>query len=183
MKLISPVFKDNASIPNEFSCEGADESPPLEISEVPQKAKSLALVVEDPDAPHGTFTHWVLYNLPPSQTHLEKNLLHTKKLSSGAEQGINDFNKIGYGGPCPPSGTHRYFFKLYALDTRLSIPEEKVTKDRLFHEMKGHIVEETQLVGTYQKVGAEKSKKAKEDRKAQEASEESFPASDAPSSY
>ena len=180
MKLTSPDFKENEPIPKECTCEGADESPALVVSDVPQKTKSLALIVEDPDAPQGTFTHWVLFNLPPSQLTLEKNLLHSKTLANGAQQGVNDFDGIGYGGPCPPSGSHRYFFKLYALDTDLNIPEEKVTKERLLKEMKDHVLADARLVGIYQKSGPEKREKTDRDWQIEEASEESFPASDSP---
>lgn len=183
MKMISPAFKENAAIPPEFTCEGLDESPPLVIKDIPEAAKSLALIAEDPDAPSGTFTHWVLFNLPPSKTRIERNLMKARKLADGTEQGINDYKKTGYGGPCPPSGRHRYFFKLYALDTLLHLPEEQVTKACLLSAMKNHILDDAQLVGTYQKMGAVKSEKAKADWKVQEASEESFPASDAPANY
>lgn len=180
MKLTSPDFKENTPIPKECTCEGADESPALVISGAPEKAKSLALIVEDPDAPQGTFIHWVLFNFPAARPALEKNQRHSKTLENGAQQGVNDFGGIGYGGPCPPSGTHHYFFKLYALDTDLNIPEEKVTKERLLQEMKGHVLADAQLTGTYQKSGREKAEKTDRDWQIEEASEESFPASDSP---
>ncbi len=144
MKLASPAFADNGAIPPEYTCDGADLSPPLVISDVPSNAKSLALIMDDPDAPMGTFVHWVVWNIPPE----------TREIRKGSEpdgvQGRTDFRKLGYGGPCPPSGTHRYFFKLYALDTKFSLPEGSTKKD-LERAMQGHIIEQVQLMGTYKR--------------------------------
>lgn len=182
MKLISPVISEHGAIPGEFTCEGLDQSPPLQFHDAPNGTKSLALLLEDPDAPSGTYTHWVLFNLPPDQTELEKNQPPTGVLPNGARQGKNDFKKTGYGGPCPPSGTHRYFFKLFALDRTLDLPEN-VEKKEFLDALKGHVLAEAQLIGTYQKGGPEKSKKIKDDIKVEEAVEESFPASDPPATY
>lgn len=142
MKLTSPAFVHNGAIPSEFTCDGNDLSPPLSISDVPPNAKSLALINDDPDAPVGTWDHWVVFNIPPS----------TKSIPEGTEPqgtaGKNSWGRTGYGGPCPPSGTHRYFFKLYALDTILNLPEGSTKKD-LERAMQGHIVAQAQLMGTY----------------------------------
>ena len=144
MKLTSLAFGNNGAIPSEFTCDGADISPSLTISEVPNNAKSLALIMDDPDAPVETFVHWVVWNIPPN----------SKEIKRGAEpdgmQGKTDFRKLGYGGPCPPSGTHRYFFKLYALDTTLNLPQGSTKKD-LERAMQGHIIEKTQLIGMYRR--------------------------------
>lgn len=144
MKIESLDFKEGKPIPSEFTCDGANVSPALVFEDVPVEAKSLALIMDDPDAPMGTFVHWVVWNIPPG----------TKQISKGEKitypQGKTDFGKQGYGGPCPPSGTHRYFFKLYALDVVLDL-EKGATKVDLEEAMKGHIVAEAKLMGTYQR--------------------------------
>ena len=144
MKLTSPAFTNNSQIPSEYTCDGADLSPPLSISEVPSNTKSLVLIMDDPDAPVGTWDHWVAFNIPPS----------TKQIAKGTEPedigGKNSWGRTGYGGPCPPSGTHRYFFKLYALDAVLNLPESSTKKD-LERAMQGHIIEQAQLMGTYKR--------------------------------
>ncbi len=150
--LESPAFHAQGSIPARYSCEGKDVSPPLAWSGVPSGTRSLALIVDDPDAPDPaaprmTWVHWVLYNLPVGTTELPEDL-HT--LPPGTQQGLNDWRKAGYGGPCPPIGTHRYFHKLYALDTVL--PDLKQpTKAQLESAMRGHILEQAELIGTYRK--------------------------------
>ncbi len=152
MTITSSAFAHNGSIPKQYTCEGKDISPPLTWSGIPGKAKSLALIVDDPDAPDPaaprmTWVHWVVYNLPVSSTGLAEA---AKSLPAGALEGLNDWQRTGYGGPCPPIGRHRYFHKLYALDTVL--PDlKKPNKARLEQAMKGHIVAEAQLIGTYQK--------------------------------
>ncbi|MFW6120451.1 MAG: YbhB/YbcL family Raf kinase inhibitor-like protein, partial [Petrotogales bacterium] len=133
MKLSSPAFENEESIPNEYTCEGADVSPPLMFSEIPEDTKSLALIVDDPDAPMGTWVHWVIWNIPPDTISFSKGENIT------FPQGKNDFGKQKYGGPCPPSGTHRYFFKLYALDTMFDL-EAGATKKQLEKAMSGHII-------------------------------------------
>lgn len=142
MKLSSAAFENNTMIPTEYTCDGQDISPPLSISGVPNKAKSLALVMDDPDAPGGTFTHWVVWNILPDKTEFVKG----EKISF--PQGTTSFGSIGYGGPCPPSGVHRYNFKLYALNTMLDL-EEGSTKKDLERAMTGKIMEQATLIGKY----------------------------------
>ena len=152
MNLTSPAFSNGGEIPARYTCEGNDLSPPLAWSGVPPQAKSLALIVDDPDAPdpakpQRTWVHWVAYDLPPSVSRLDEG---AKRLPAGARDGHNDWSRAGYGGPCPPIGRHRYFFKLYALDSVL--PDlAGPTKAKLEAAMKGHIVAHAELVGTYQK--------------------------------
>ncbi len=148
--LSSPAFEPGGMIPSEYICDGADFSPPLECRDIPADAKSLALICDDPDAPVGTWVHWVLYNWPASEPRLPENIPPKRELENGARQGINDFRKIGYGGPCPPAGIHRYFFKLYALDDFLNLPPG-ATKVQLLKAMEGHILVQAQLVGKYRR--------------------------------
>jgi Raf kinase inhibitor-like YbhB/YbcL family protein len=148
IKLSSAAFKEGQPIPKQYTCDGVDISPPLEWSGVPKNAKTLAIICDDPDAPSGTFVHWVLYNLPADDMGLIENVPTTETIKGGGMQGKNDFRKIGYGGPCPPSGTHRYFFKLYALDGELDL-KPGATKNDLLKAMEGHIVAQGQLMGTY----------------------------------
>jgi Raf kinase inhibitor-like YbhB/YbcL family protein len=153
MKLTSPAFKPNGHIPSRYTCEGDDVSPPLAWDGVPQGAKSLALIVDDPDAPdpkapQRVWVHWVVYNIPPDTKSLPENAGKTE-LPQGTAIGLNDYTKAGYGGPCPPIGRHRYFHKLYALDSALDLKE--ATKAQLEQAMKGHVLANAQLIGTYQK--------------------------------
>ena len=154
LTLTSPVFPHNSAIPRPYTCQGADESPPLEWKGAPAATKSLALIVDDPDAPDPkaprmTWVHWVLYNIPPSATSM-KQAIKTSELPAGTREGSNDWKRTGYGGPCPPIGRHRYFHKLYALDTVL--PDlGKPNKAALEQAMRGHILEKAELIGTYQK--------------------------------
>lgn len=150
MKLSSPAFADGAVIPMRYTCTGDDVSPPLAWSDTPAGAKSLALIVDDPDAPAGTWVHWVAFNLPVTAGGLPEGIKDAKQLPSGGTQGTNSWRRIGYGGPCPPSGTHRYFFKLYALDTTLSLGNNATAKD-LQAAMKGHILAESQLMGRFKR--------------------------------
>jgi len=145
LKLSSPAFKHNESIPSKYTCDGADVNPPLMIENVPSGTKSLALIVDDPDAPAGTWVHWVVWNMGPSTIEIKEN-----SIPSGALQGFNDFRKTDYGGPCPPSGTHRYFFKLYTLDMMLSL-DPKTKKADLERAMKGHILAQCELIGLYKR--------------------------------
>lgn len=145
MKLTSLVFENNQMIPEKYTCDGQDINPPLIISETPEDAQSLVLIVDDPDAPMGTWTHWIVYNINPQTTSIEEN-----SLPEGAVQLKNDFGKENYGGPCPPSGTHRYFFKIFALDKKLDLPLSSKL-ETLEQEMNGHILDESKLVGLYQK--------------------------------
>ena len=146
--IISSAFESGGMIPAQYTCDGADISPPLSWRNVPVSAKSLALICDDPDAPVGTWVHWVLFNLPAANSGLPENVPPQKVLENGAKQGINDFRKIGYGGPCPPGGVHRYFFKLYALDDFLNLPAGS-TKSELLKAMEGHLLGQAELIGRY----------------------------------
>lgn len=153
IRLECSAFKEGGTIPKVYTCDGTDTSPPLEWSGVPEAARSLSLIVEDPDAPVGTFTHWVLFNLPSDLKGLSEGIPPggEVKLTPGgatARQGKNDFGKFGYGGPCPPSGTHRYLFLLYALDTRPDL-KPGTTRQQLLQDLKGHILAEGRLMGRY----------------------------------
>jgi Raf kinase inhibitor-like YbhB/YbcL family protein len=148
MKLTSTAFSEGGMIPAQYTCNGPDVSPPLNWEDVPEETKSLALIADDPDAPVGTWVHWVLYNLPADTHELQEDLPKTKVLPNGAMQGTNDFRKIGYNGPCPPGGTHRYFFKLYALDELVDLNPGARKKD-LLDAMKGHILAECQIMGKF----------------------------------
>lgn len=149
MQLTSSAFSDGATIPTQYTADGADVSPPLQWSGAPGNTRTFALVCEDPDAPRGTWIHWVLYNLPAEATSLPENVPPQATLADGAHQGKNDFGKLGYGGPSPPRGKpHRYFFRLFALDDALSLPD-KTTRSQLEHAMKGHIAATAQLMGKY----------------------------------
>jgi hypothetical protein len=149
LTVTSAAFADGRAIPVKYTCQGRDLSPPLKWEGAPPNTKSFALICDDPDAPAGTWVHWVLYNLPPGTASLAENTPKTAALSNGAAQGVNSFGKIGYGGPCPPpGGAHRYFFKLYALDTVLA-PKGRVNKEELLAAMRDHILAEGQLMGTY----------------------------------
>ncbi len=150
IKLESIAFQEGAMIPKKYTCDGPDVSPPLAWDSVTTDTKSLAFICDDPDAPMGTWVHWVLFNLPARSRELPENVLTEKTLENGAKQGTNDFKKIGYGGPCPPSGTHRYYFKLYALDTEIGL-EAGITKKELLNAMEGHIIGEGQLMGRYKR--------------------------------
>lgn len=145
LHLTSQAFTHNGMIPPEYTCDGTDRNPPLTIRNIPAKSRSLALIVDDPDAPRGTWIHWVVWNIDPDTTEIPAN-----SVPRGALQGTNDFGKQSYGGPCPPSGTHRYFFKLYALDISLSL-KTGATKAQLEDAMKGHILEKVELLGLYRR--------------------------------
>lgn len=144
MKLTSPAFEHNKSIPKKYTCQGEDVSPPLKIEGIPQGAKSLAIIVDDPDAPGGMWVHWVVFNVPAVNKIEEKAV--------PGIQGFNDFGKNDYGGPCPPSGTHRYFHKIYALDTTLNL-KVGAKKSDVEKAMQGHILDKTELIGLYKKTG------------------------------
>ena len=154
MHLSSSAFSENSAIPAQFTCQGADRSPPLAWTDVPAGTKSFALIVDDPDAPDPaapktTWVHWVLYNLPPETTALAEGM-GASTLPKGSREGLNDWKATGYRGPCPPIGRHRYFFKLYALDTVL--PDlHQPTKAKLEAAMEGHILVKAELIGTYEK--------------------------------
>ena len=148
MKLISTVFDNRNVIPPRYTCEGQDVSPPLTWSPPPTDTQSLASICDDPDAPGKTWVHWVVYNLPPSTRSLPEAVLEGSTIAGGGLQGINDFKQLAYGGPCPPGGTHRYFFKLYALDRMLNL-KPGVSKAELELAMQGHIIEQGELMGYY----------------------------------
>jgi Raf kinase inhibitor-like YbhB/YbcL family protein len=150
IKLTSTAFKEGEPIPRQYTCDGVNVSPSLEWSGVPKSAKTLVIFADDPDAPAGTWVHWVLYNLPADNIGMVENLPATDELRAGGFQGKNDFGKIGYGGPCPPSGTHRYFFKIYALDSELPL-KAGATKAEVEKAMEGHVVTQGQLMGTYRR--------------------------------
>jgi Raf kinase inhibitor-like YbhB/YbcL family protein len=148
--LIESVFKSDQPIPSQYTCDSKNLSPPLHFSQVPPKAKSLALIVDDPDAPHGTFDHWIVWNLPPDIKELTEGAPELTRLSPQPSQGINGFKKSYYQGPCPPAGKpHHYHFKLYALDVQLSL-SAGATKQEVEKAMQGHILTQAELVGTYQ---------------------------------
>jgi hypothetical protein len=154
LALTSSVFTHNAAIPKQYTCQGSDISVPLAWNGLPAGTKSLALIVDDPDAPDPaapklTWVHWVLYNIPPSAAGL-KEAIKAGELPKGTLEGLNDWKRTGYGGPCPPIGRHRYFHKLYALDTVL--PDlKRPAKAQLEKAMQGHVLEKFELIGTYQK--------------------------------
>jgi len=151
LPLSSTAFKEGDKIPVKYTCDGQDMSPSLVWGEPPQLTKAFALIVDDPDAPGGVFTHWVLFNLPANVRQLGEDLPAQERLENGALQGRNDFGRIGYGGPCPPRGpAHRYRFTIYALDKSLDL-KPGVSKKQLLDAMKGHILAQGQLIGTYQR--------------------------------
>jgi hypothetical protein len=144
MNVTSAAFQEGANIPSKFSCDGANSSPPLQISDVPSEAKSLVLIVDDPDAPSGLFTHWIVWNISPQTSTIAEG-----SVPKGA-QGTNDFGKSGYAGPCPPSGTHRYYFKIFALDRELDLPF-RARRGQLDAAIKGHVIAQGELMGRYSK--------------------------------
>jgi Raf kinase inhibitor-like YbhB/YbcL family protein len=148
--LTSPAFQQGSPIPVAYSCRGRDVSPALNWGESPAGTKSLALIMDDPDAPMGTWVHWVIYNIPASARGLPEAVPAGPQLKDGSLQGKNSGGQNGYNGPCPPSGTHRYFFKLYALDTALSL-SSGANKDQLLKAMQGHILAQAELMGTFSK--------------------------------
>ena len=150
LQITSTAFSDGEMIPKRYTCDGPDISPDLSWTDVPGDTKSLALICDDPDAPVGTWVHWVLFNIPTGEKGLPAEIAPETALPNGAIHGINDFRKPGYGGPCPPGGTHRYFFKLYALDTVLSLGSG-ATKAQVVEAMQGHILAEAQLMGKYKR--------------------------------
>ena len=146
----SNAFKDGGMIPGKYTCDGDDMSPPIDWSGLPPETKSIAMISDDPDAPMGTWVHWVIFNMPPQLKGLPEDVQPDKVLENGAVQGMNDSRQIGYGGPCPPAGVHRYFFKVYALDTKVSLGPAATKKD-LEKAMVGHILSEGQLMGRYKR--------------------------------
>lgn len=150
IELTSPAFEQNGTIPKAYSCEGADVSPALRWTAPPAGAKSFALIADDPDAPGGTWVHWVIFNMPADQRELPEGVPPSREsLSDGTRQGMNDFRRTGYGGPCPPPGKpHRYYFKLYALDSKLDV-KPRATRAQVMQACKGHVLAEAKLVGNF----------------------------------
>lgn len=143
MQLTSSAFKHEQSIPSQYTCDGEDINPPLTVTEVPEEAESLVLIVSDPDAPNKTWIHWTMWNINPDQQKIEQD-----SVPQGVVEGQTDFGQSGYGGPCPPSGSHRYFFKIYVLDQELNLAPG-VNKEQLEEAMTGHIIDKAILMGTY----------------------------------
>ncbi len=149
LQMSSAAFSSGEAIPKKFTCDGPDVSPQLKWNDPPAKTQSMALIMDDPDAPGSTWVHWVLYDLPANTRELPEGVAKQEQLSSGARQGRNDFEKTGYGGPCPPPGKpHRYFFKLYALDNKLNL-KSGATKVELERAMKSHVLAQAELIGKY----------------------------------
>ncbi|EMG36452.1 phospholipid-binding protein, PBP family [Desulfocurvibacter africanus PCS] len=149
MRIASPAFENGQPIPEKHSCDGEDVSPALTWDDVPQSAKSLTLVVEDPDAPRGTWDHWIVFNIPPVVKGLREGA-GAGNLPGQALHGRNSWTRNNWGGPCPPSGTHRYFFKLFALDAMLDL-SQGASKAELLEAMDGHILDKAELMGTYKR--------------------------------
>ncbi len=150
LTLKSAAFEHQGAIPIKYTCDGEDISPPLEWNGAPSGTKSFALIVDDPDAPMGTFNHWILFNIPANVNQLSEGIPRQNTLADGSRQGKTSWHKVGYGGPCPPSGTHRYFFTLYALDTLLNLPAS-ASKEQVLQAMSGHILAKSELMGTYKR--------------------------------
>jgi Raf kinase inhibitor-like YbhB/YbcL family protein len=150
IKVTSTDFEEGGMIPSKYTSDGENVSPPLKWEGVPDGTKSIALISDDPDAPMGTWVHWVMWNIPADAKQLAENMPPDEDLPDGSRQGVTDFGSHGYGGPSPPSGTHRYYFKIYALDTKLDIPSSSRKAD-LLKAMEGHVIAEGQLVGEYKR--------------------------------
>jgi Raf kinase inhibitor-like YbhB/YbcL family protein len=149
LQLSIPAFEQGEMIPDRYTCKGQDISPALNWAGLPEETRSLALICDDPDAPMGTWVHWVIFNIPADTEGLPEDIPSSEAtLASGAAQGTNSWGRMGYGGPCPPSGTHRYFFRLYALDNKLDLKPE-ATKAQVLNAMEGHILAECELMGRY----------------------------------
>lgn len=151
MKLYSTAIAHEATIPRRFTCDGENLSPPLKWEQPPPETRSFSLIMDDPDAPAGTFVHWVVYDLPAHLTELPEGVPRQGELPNGTRQGRNDFGQIGYGGPCPPPGAfHRYYFRLYALDTKTNLPAG-ASRAQLERAMRGHILQQAELMGRYRR--------------------------------
>ncbi len=150
MEITSSAFSHKQQIPSKYTCDGDDISPPLSWNEPPAGTQSFALICDDPDAPVGTFVHWVWFNIPADTREISESISNEANPSVGGVQGKNNFGKLGYGGPCPPGGNHRYFFKLYALDTQLSL-EAGANKTQVLEAMEGHILANAEIIGMYQR--------------------------------
>jgi Raf kinase inhibitor-like YbhB/YbcL family protein len=150
IRITSSAFSEGEMIPRSYTCDDKDVSPDLVWTGIPDGAKTLVLICDDPDAPVGNWVHWVLFNIPTVETGLPAEIAPEAEMANGARHGINDFRRLGYGGPCPPGGTHRYFFKLYALDNELDL-DSGASKSRVEEAMQGHILAEGQLMGRYKR--------------------------------
>lgn len=150
MDIKSSAFEQGGMIPPKYTCEGNNNSPPLTWKGAPDGTKSIALIADDPDAPRGTWVHWVYYDIPQQVSHLSGDISKGNKPDTGGTQGVNDFGNVGYDGPCPPSGTHRYYFKIYALDTMLNL-KPGASKKELLKAMEGHVLREGALMGKFSK--------------------------------
>ncbi len=148
IKITSPVFKEGEPIPVRYSCNDVNVSPPLEWEDLPEDTESIALILDDPDAPGGTFNHWIIFDLPANTKSLPEHVMGRELMDDGSKHGFNDFGLVGYGGPCPPKGTHRYFFKIYALDSKMDLPP-LVRKDELLSAMEGHVLDQGELMGVF----------------------------------
>jgi Raf kinase inhibitor-like YbhB/YbcL family protein len=148
IKIKSSVFDEGQPIPTKYTCSGIDVSPPLEWNSLPDETLSIAIICEDPDAPGGTWSHWVIFNLPADTISLSEHVMSREIMDNNAIQGLNDFGKVGYGGPCPPSGTHRYYYKIYALDVKLDLPP-RTTRETFLESINEHILDQGQIMGTY----------------------------------
>ncbi len=148
MHITSPAFENGTPIPARHTCDGENVSPPLAWTDLPAEAKFLTLICDDPDAPMGVWDHWLLFNLPAAHEGLEEHIAEDFAPFPGSAHGLNSWGKAHYGGPCPPSGTHRYYFKLYALDARLNL-KPGATKGDILRAMDGHILAEARIMGTY----------------------------------
>lgn len=152
LTVTSHAFEQGGMIPAKYTCDGANVSPSLRWAGAPQGTQSFAIIADDPDAPTGTWVHWVLFDLPPTVDMIPEGVPPIRKLANAEKHGISDFKKYGYGGPCPPTGTHRYYFKVYALDQMLQLDSD-VTKDTLLEAMEGHILAKGELMGRYERSG------------------------------
>jgi Raf kinase inhibitor-like YbhB/YbcL family protein len=150
LKITSTAFQNEGMIPEKYTCDGEDLSPALKFEAIPAGTKSTLLICDDPDAPSGNWNHWILYNIPPNITELDEGISIEKLKSKGILSGTNDFKKKEYGGPCPPGGTHRYFFKFYALDEMLN-PEKLLSRNEILKEIAGHILAQAELMGKYKR--------------------------------
>ena len=150
IQITSSAFTEGSMIPKQHTCDGKNISPPLVWTGIPDNARSLVLIADDPDAPSGTWVHWVVFNIPATVKELPEGIAPVETLPTGGTQGKSSFGKTGYGGPCPPSGTHRYFFKVYALDTELNLRSAS-TKGDVVKAMDGHVIAQGQLMGTYKR--------------------------------
>lgn len=151
LTVTSPAFTHEAMIPSKYTCDAADVSPEISWEGAPEGAKSFVLISDDPDAPMGTWVHWVMYNIPKDVAKLPEAVPKKETLEDGTLQGVSSFNDIGYGGPCPPSGTHRYYFKVYAVDVALDLDPKGTNKDKVLKAIEGHVLAYGELMGKYKR--------------------------------